>query len=244
MQPAAGSVWGLPENFGSAAYWRYQARAWPDSGDHRLGSTLVEEVAACILGGHGLPAEVGLAAFRAVRDAGLLSGDHLPSHEPFEEVLTRPLRVARGRLVHYRFPRQRARRLAGALGRICEVDEALSGPAMRDNLLRLPGVGPKTASWITRNRTASPEVAIIDVHVHRAGVAAGFLRDGCQLPRDYLLLERDFLAFAEAAQVPAPRLDACIWAQMHELGIHGPRLLEAARQTRLMDAARVAVTAL
>src|SRR5262245_32169997 len=69
--------WGRYWQFGTAAYWITQY--WRRFGDRPLlalaiGRSLLEETAACILGGHGVPAEVGLAAFRAVRDAGLLDG--------------------------------------------------------------------------------------------------------------------------------------------------------------------------
>jgi len=42
-------------------------RALPATpGRHRIGADLAEEVAACLLGGYGLPHHVGLAAFEAV----------------------------------------------------------------------------------------------------------------------------------------------------------------------------------
>ena len=49
----------------------------------------------------------------------------------------------------------------------------MSPVALRDWLLAIPGIGPKTASWIVRNRTGSSAVAIIDVHILRAGTSAG-----------------------------------------------------------------------
>jgi N-glycosylase/DNA lyase len=59
--------WGFRHELGSAAYWVDQASRTPEPLTFALGDNLVEEVAACILGGFGLPAAVGLAAFQTVR---------------------------------------------------------------------------------------------------------------------------------------------------------------------------------
>ena len=60
-----GVPWGRPDVLFTAAYWLTQY--WMREDDfpnrcHRLGQTFQEEVVACLLGGHGIPAEVGLAA--------------------------------------------------------------------------------------------------------------------------------------------------------------------------------------
>ena len=41
---------------------------------YRLGRTLAEEFAACLLGGHGIPAPVGIAAYERLRERGILCG--------------------------------------------------------------------------------------------------------------------------------------------------------------------------
>lgn len=101
--------------------------------------------------------------------------------------------------------------------------------------MKLPGIGPKTASWIVRNQTGSDEVAIIDIHVFRACVAAGIFDPNWKLPGDYWECERAFLRFAQLGQVSSAALDACIWAQMHELGSHAQQLTRAV--TRSMSSA-------
>lgn len=63
--------WGNVEEIGCPAYWTAQAWMWEiEEPDHyRLGRSLREEVLACILGGYGIPAEVGLAAYARLREA-------------------------------------------------------------------------------------------------------------------------------------------------------------------------------
>ena len=67
VQVMPGVPWGAVDAFPTPAYWAYQVLARRVTGSvipHRLGSNLFEEVAACLLGGHGIPAQVGLAAFQ------------------------------------------------------------------------------------------------------------------------------------------------------------------------------------
>lgn len=72
-----GVSWGAIEAFPTPAYWAYQVLARRAQGtriNYRLGRTLREEVGACLLGGHGIPANVGLAAFEALRAYGAFDG--------------------------------------------------------------------------------------------------------------------------------------------------------------------------
>ncbi|WVV48428.1 hypothetical protein THH46_04355 [Pseudomonas sp. NA13] len=65
-----GVPWGAMEAFPSPAYWAYQVYARRLTGNrinYKLGATLKEEVGACLLGGHGIPANVGIAAFHHVK---------------------------------------------------------------------------------------------------------------------------------------------------------------------------------
>jgi len=207
-------AWGRPWQTGTAAYWTALTALDGVAGDgadrHRLGATLAEEAAACILGGFGLPFETGLAAFRAVRDAGLLDGP--PSCDRIRAVLLRPLPVGDARR-RYRFPEQRAARLAGALEFLRERQPPQGAREMRDWLTGAPGVGPKTASWIVRNHLGSDDIAVLDVHIVRAGAAAGVFDATWTPANHYTILEGMFLAWAAAGEVSAADLDAVIWRE-------------------------------
>ena len=130
--------------------------------------------------------------------------------------------VQNGRPVRYRFPHQRARRLAVALGMIEDepppTDDALG---FRRHLMRIPGIGPKTASWITRNWLGSDEVAILDIHIIRAGLLIGLFDRSMRVPRDYEALERRFLEFCGALSARPSLLDAVMWRAMRNIG-RGP----------------------
>lgn len=197
--------------------------------DFRLGATVREEMAACLLGGHGMPAEIGLAAFYRVRDEELLRPGITAAE--LEAALARPfLLPRRDHPVHYRYPRQKASYLAAALARM-DADPAsfalTDGRALRDSLLCLPGVGPKTASWIARNWLGTDDVAIIDVHILRA-LRLLNLVDAVRLPRDYAAVEGVFVRLARALQVRAATLDAVMWQQMRRWGHLAPTPLSSA----------------
>jgi hypothetical protein len=223
--------WGSIDSFGSAAYWVYQARNAPAT-SHQLATTLEGEVVACLLGGHGMPAEIGLAAFRALSNSGLVDRSDPPSAAAITSVLEQPLKV-RGRSVRYRFPRQKARYVAAALAELRARPPVGDAHNMRHQLMTIPGIGLKTSSWIVRNWAGSTDVAIIDIHVLRAGQAAGFLELECQLPRDYLRCEEAFLMFAATAGVCPIALDTCIWSQLHELRGLAPEILARVTERRL-----------
>ena len=122
------------------------------------GRTLEEEVAACVLGGHGIPAEVGLAAFERLRDRGLIS-EPSPSAKVLSDSLREPLTLE-GRQIVYRFWSQKARYLSATLKELRERPVPLnSARVLRDYLLQLPGIGPKTAFWIVRSWLGSNEGA-------------------------------------------------------------------------------------
>jgi thermostable 8-oxoguanine DNA glycosylase len=159
--------------------------------------------------------EVNQAAWNRLKAAGALHARADAAR--IEALLVEPLEVE-GRSVRYRFPRQRALRLSEALRRLDELSVDLLSPLqLRDELMTLPGVGPKTASWIVRNWTGTDMVAILDVHVIRAGQIMGLFPKPVQLPRDYAALEVRFLDFAKALRIPASYLDALIWREMRVL---------------------------
>jgi N-glycosylase/DNA lyase len=211
-----GVEWGRPDELFTPAYWAAIARTdgSPLPEAHRLGSSLLEEVAACILGGYGIPAELGLAAFARIRDAGLLN-DPLVGESAIFEALSVPLTLGT-RVLRYRFARQKSHYLAGAI-RVLRGSEPLpltSGRALRDWLLQIDGVGWKTASWIARNWLDADDVAILDVHILRAGLLAGLFHQEEKVPRDYMTLERRFLDLASAIGTRPSTLDALMWRQM------------------------------
>jgi thermostable 8-oxoguanine DNA glycosylase len=113
---------------------------------------------------------------------------------------------------------QKSAYLAAALSVLEGLEEPADYVAFRDRLTELPGVGLKTASWITRNVRDSDNVAILDVHVCRACELAGVFPSQFVPARDYRVLEQRFLAFARAVGVRASVLDALIWENMRRFG--------------------------
>jgi thermostable 8-oxoguanine DNA glycosylase len=212
-----GVRWGKFDEFFTPAFW--VSRAWIDgesSGftNYSIGRSLREEVAACLLGGHGMPAELGLAAFRRLRDRGLLDG--LRGESEIEAALAEPLEV-RGRNVRYRYPRRKARFVARAMRRVT-VDAAptRSGKELRDWLMTFRGIGPKTASWIARNTLHADDVAILDVHVVRAGLLMGLFSPRYSVQKDYFDMEARLVRFAEAIGVKLSKFDSMIWCYMRQ----------------------------
>jgi thermostable 8-oxoguanine DNA glycosylase len=211
--------WGAFDHPLTPAFW--VAQAWltgkPIEGQFQLGRSLEEEVIYCILGGYGIPAEVGLAAAERVCKALPELSDALCRGSLLHGLLNRPLEIA-GRPVKYRFAAQRSGYLERALSMLSNIEEsALSDLALRNQLLKLPGVGPKTASWIVRNRRSSNEVAILDVHIVRACRAMGIFPDVLDPARHYLELEQRFLEFCRVTGSAASSMDAVMWSTMRAL---------------------------
>lgn len=210
-----GVLWGRVGAFPTPAYWAYQVmskRVLGGPPEYKLGKTLTHEVAACLLGGHGIPAAVGLVAYANLRDHGFLEGS--PSEQELLELLQAPLTV-NGRQIHYRFARQKARYLSEALAHLAVNTPPLhTGRALRDWLLQLSGVGYKTASWIARNWLRADDVAILDIHILRVGAAIGLFPENLTVEKHYFALEELFLSFSERMGVRASELDAVIWYEM------------------------------
>lgn len=212
-----GIRWGAFDELLTPAYWRGQAWQHEQLGTYkhlRLGNTLAEEVAACLLGGFGMKAELGLAAFFRLRERGLL--ETTSEENVLEQALAEPFAI-RGQLWRYRFPRQKARYLAACLGRLCNFVEPQDDIKLRDHLAQLPGVGPKTASWIVRNYRGSNRVAVIDVHILRAGRHVGLFAADADPQRHYYALENAFIQFAIALRTEAGMLDGLIWDYMRRV---------------------------
>lgn len=213
-----GVSWRHFEQLFTPAYWRSQAWLRPtvDMASHRLGQTLMQETAACLLGGHGIPAQVGLAAYRRLVTEGVLD-HHCPTQSELYGLLSAPLTVG-GRQIHYRFANQKSRYLAETLHRLWHDTPPTPALAFREWFLDCPGIGLKTASWITRNWLGSDEVAIIDIHIQRAGVLMGLYDQSHDPAKHYRDMEQRFLAFAGSVGVRASVLDALIWTDMKLAG--------------------------
>lgn len=213
-----GVRWGRFDGLFTPAYWKGQAWLHGPLGTYEpgpLGRDLREEVAACMLGGFGIGAEVGLAAFARVKERGLLGPS--PDVGQMTSALEEPF-FLHGVRRRYRFWRTKAESLAAAMRLLDDTWTNLEVRVLRDALACLPGVGPKTASWVVRNRTGSDHVAILDVHIARAGTIAGLWNSSATPSRSYQSMEAAFLRFAEAIDVRASVLDGLMWDQMRRLG--------------------------
>lgn len=220
-----GVVWGRPEWVPSAAFWASMV-AWADEttdGFVEREVPLAEAVGFCLLGGYGITAEVNHAVHEHLRENGAYNFASTLPVEPtakrLESLLREPINVGRRR-VRYRFPHQRAHRLAYALRQLAE-DPPPTGNAnvFRDHLMRINGIGPKTASWVARNWLGSTAVAILDIHIIRAGQIIGLFPQDVRLPRDYFPMERRFLDFAEAIGACPALLDAVMWRTMRNMRV-------------------------
>lgn len=241
----AGSAmrWGYAETPLTPAYWAAQSWMWQlDAPDHfRLGRSLAEELLACMLGGHGIPAEVGLAAYYRLRDAMHASAPTLADERQVFELLSEPL-VVNARPVRYRFARQKAAYVSAAFGELPAIDEALEDRPLRDRLIALRGVGPKTASWVVRNLRGSDDVAILDIHILRAGRQLGIFEASHTVERHYSQLEDAYLAFARAIATPASILDSVMWMTMRSLSQRAtPTMPSPSRRTVPMQQQQLAL---
>lgn len=213
--------WRDHTHLGSAAFWVEETRRQPSPQNLRIGQTLIEEVALCLLGGYGINEAMATTAFRAVRDAGLLDPSSAPTPDEIETVLRTPMPVpGHAQPIRYRFPVQRAARVASAVARLSTAPSVrdLTPRELRAFLTTLDGVGMKTASWVVRNLRRSDDVAIIDIHIRRAGVVAGVFDPEWVLPRDYVRFEEAFCAWARAGRVSTADMDVCVWSTLARLG--------------------------
>lgn len=201
------------------SYWASQIQFWSKSmpsGSHRLGHTLLQETAACLLGGHGIPSQVALCAFNRLQEDGLLRVG--ANENAIMDALARPLDVDRGRSVRYRFARTKGAYLCSLVKQWADPSPDMAGRDLRNWLLQFDGIGLKTASWVVRNWSDCDDVAILDIHIFRAGVLAGFFQLADRIDRDYLRLEQAFIDFARRINARPSVLDAIMWAQMRQAG--------------------------
>jgi N-glycosylase/DNA lyase len=215
-----GVRWGRPEEIFTPAYWASLAtKAADGDGFSYFKGNLRREVFFCLLGGFGIRAELNRAAFNRLSKAGVLKTRHCPTAREIERLLREPLNL-RGRRVRYRFPRQRARHLAAAARYFEASEPPPKGDAaeLRKWLLRIPGIGLKTASWIVRNHLGSDSVAILDIHIVRIGQMMKLFERDIRFPKDYERLERVFIEFADAIGVRPSILDAIMWREVRSWG--------------------------
>ena len=216
----AGIRWGRCDQIFSPAYWAAQAWLVEQRGrapDYRLGCTLTEEIVACVLGGYGIPAEVGIAAFLHLKEMGILTQTNVDV-KVIHELLSVPLDCGTKQL-KYRFAAQKSKYISHILRSQPEtMAPQHSDLKLREWLLELPGIGPKTSAWITRNWLSSNNVAIIDIHIFRACCIVGLFSPKEHVQSAYFNLESRFLRFCEALEVEASLLDDFLWKSMRLSG--------------------------
>lgn len=215
-----GLRWGRPEWIDTPAYWLMQVRCRVGEEEcyrSRSDTPLHEEVCFCLLGGYGVPAELNVAAFQHLKNAGYFDGE--ATFEEAARLLSEPLSVD-GKQRRYRFSTQRAERISIAVNSLRGFRPNGSVREFRAHLELLPGVGPKTSAWVARNWLGSDDVAILDVHVVRACQHLGLFGEYVQLPKQYAELEQRFLDLARAMRVRSGVLDAVMWTDMRSVRMH------------------------
>ena len=81
------------------------------------------------------------------------------------------------------------------------------------------GLGPKTASWVVRNHFGSDDVAILDVHIIRAGIVSACSTKRADPNRNYYDLEdRYFGLLLGRLKSQQSLLDAIMWDYMRRIG--------------------------
>ena len=212
-----GVKWGDYAQLYTPAFWKIQYISHMQRQEprqfYKLGNTILEEIVVCLLGGFGMPSEVGLAAFERLKKQNLI----VPgvSWKRLFDALRQPFELADGRKVTYRFYNQRTKYLYKFLNKPDLATIPVHNDIeLRNWLLTVDGIGLKTASWITRNWLDSDRVAILDIHILRAGLLAGFYEKEYDLNRYYLTLEKQYLSFCDALDVSSGIMDAIIWEFM------------------------------
>ncbi len=187
-----GVKWGEPWVLFTPAYWVTQAwMAEIDSKPSKRNPTkdgVVDELGFCMLGGFGITAELATAAFERCSQAGLFAR-YETSSDAWRAELSAPLQVG-PRLIKYRYPNQKSSFLAAAMEFVRTNQlRTDSGIALREQLMTIKGVGFKIASWVARNVLDSDEVAILNIHLIRAGQLCGLFSPDQRVDRHYREME-------------------------------------------------------
>lgn len=224
-----GIQWGNSCQLFTPAFWKlqYLLNSYNrKQNSHKLGGDIYEEVVACLLGGYGIPAEIGLLAFERLKDERLIVRSI--EHSKLKEALSRPFNLSDNRQAVYRFYNQKSKYIYEFLNR-SDLDKipVQSDVELREWLLLVKGIGLKTASWITRNWLGSNNVAILDIHLLRAGKLTGFFTGNTDVSKSYYSLEKEYLSFCKAMKVSASDLDAIIWEYMKKANKFAIRALKS-----------------
>lgn len=198
------------------AFWKLQYEVFDDNFSaeslYEGKGSFIDEIVACLLGGFGFKAEIGWAAFERLKERNLINREI--DYSSLVDALSEPFKVGKS-WTHYRFPRQKSKYVYDFLHRN-DLDRAPLGNdmAFRSWLLTINGIGPKTASWITRNYLQSDNVAIIDIHLYRAGVLTGFVNPELDIQKDYFVIEQCFLEYCHSLKVRPSVMDMVMWLNM------------------------------
>lgn len=213
--------WGKIEAFFTPAFWYTQTIMHEKEKSAMLNykisnGALLEETLACLIGGYGIPSEIGNAKFAQLQPF-INKIYNSPNLDEITELMQQPMKMNNKNL-HYRFAKQKAKYIYNTLVFFQNFDEKqYSDIELRNELIKINGIGPKTASWIVRNYRRSDHIAIIDIHLHRAGILAGFFDLKDNINKDYLKMEQKFLNFCSKINLSAAKLDAVIWRIMKSL---------------------------
>lgn len=223
-------TWGRFDEFFTPAFWSAQTWFFELQKDtalnYTLGNTFKEEVIACLLGGHGIPSEIGIAKFNQFIENQIFSKSNISLKE-IENIMCEPM-LLNGKLVQYRFAKQKAKYIHDAFFKIDSINEKeKSDIELRNFLLTINGIGHKTASWIVRNFRDSNNVAIIDIHLYRAGLLLGIFNANEKIDKHYLKMEEKFLLFCQKLEIQASKLDAVIWRVMKKINTFALSKLQA-----------------
>lgn len=210
--------WGDVAGFPTVAYWLFKVleqRLTSTRIKYKLGNSLLEEVGACLLGGHGIPAANGIAAFEHMKSKNVFDGT-IYSEEQLFSWLSEPIKLT-DRTFKYRFAKQKSKYLHCAIKKIAKNSAPQkSGKSLRNWLTEINGIGLKTASWVARNWLDADDVAILDIHIYRAGILGGFFNEKMNVEKHYLALEEQFISLAKSMEVSTAELDAIIWFEMQD----------------------------
>lgn len=179
----------------------------------------------CLLGGHSVSYELAASAAETLVRRGVFGGCERREarlERWLRDLLSRPWYEPRrldGSGRRYRYPKRKAALLRQADDwlRVCAPHGLLSTLAEIEDergrrrwLCDCPGAGPKTASWVLRNVGLGNDLAIIDIHIMRALQDTGRAANA-RLPRDYDLLEQEFLRWSADLGASPAVFDLFLW---------------------------------
>jgi N-glycosylase/DNA lyase len=186
---------------------------------------LRQELLFCLLGGHGITAELAASATERLWSLGILSPGRSPDAD-LEPAVAAELATPQfepvkknGDFRRYRYPQKKAIVITHATEWVQThaSDELMNSLVSirrpqdrRAFLCECPGVGPKTASWLLRNIGLGAGLAILDIHVLRALRGAGRI-SAWRLPQDYERIERVFIEWCDDLGADPGTFDLLVW---------------------------------